>query len=248
MNGATGYFALCAAIKRALDDGIDLTNPRFYAQISAEQLATIMRSDDGVTSCPLLAERVRCLHEVGTQLVAKYDGDFAVCVRSAAGSAQRLLRTIVDEFPCFRDEAEYNGQQISLYKRAQIAIGDLWACYRGRGLGEFADIEAITMFADYRVPQVLVHFGTMSYSEELRRRLDADELLENGTADEVEIRAASIHVVELLRDEVVKELTATGEKLSVNSILLDHFLWDYRRRFEGTVEFVPFHKTIGIYY
>lgn len=39
---------------------------------------------------------------------------------------------------------------VALYKRAQILIGDIWACFHGEGLGHFTDIDTITMFADYR--------------------------------------------------------------------------------------------------
>jgi hypothetical protein len=39
---------------------------------------------------------------------------------------------------------------VAIYKRAQILIGDIWACFRGQGLGQFNDIDTITMFADYR--------------------------------------------------------------------------------------------------
>lgn len=195
---------------------------------------------------------MRCLHEVGARLLAQFDGDFANCVRQAGGSAAALLRLIVAEFPCFRDEAEYRGERVALYKRAQIVVGDVWACFGGRGCGAFADIgDAITMFADYRVPQVLVHFGTMRYGDELRAWLDADRLLANGSAEEVEIRAVSIWVVELLKRRVRQRLAeayADVDAAVVNSALLDHFLWDYRRKHEQDVVFVPFHKTISIYY
>lgn len=53
------------------------------------------------------------------------------------------------------------------YKRAQIFVGDLWGAYRGQGLGEFHDIDKLTMFADYRVPVVLKGLGFMHYTEEL---------------------------------------------------------------------------------
>lgn len=46
-----------------------------------------------------------------------------------------------------------------------------YACFRGDGHGSFEDLDSITMFADYRVPQVLVHFGAMSYSEHLMKLL-----------------------------------------------------------------------------
>jgi len=39
---------------------------------------------------------------------------------------------------------------VAMYKRAQILIGDIWACFRGQDLGQFNDIDTITMFADYR--------------------------------------------------------------------------------------------------
>jgi hypothetical protein len=43
-------------------------------------------------------------------------------------------------------------------KRAQILIADVWACFNGEAYGAFADIDTITMFADYRVPQVCSQF------------------------------------------------------------------------------------------
>lgn len=39
---------------------------------------------------------------------------------------------------------------VSLYKRAQILVADIWACFEGQGHGRFADIDTLTMFADYR--------------------------------------------------------------------------------------------------
>lgn len=167
MDGATGYFALCAAIKRAIDEGIDITNPNYYVNIKLETLAKILRGDDGVTPCPLLEERVNCLHEVGKQLIDVYDSNFENCIKKANGCSQDLLKLIVSEFPCYRDEAHFAGKRVSIYKRAQILIGDIWSCYRGEGLGHFNDIGTVTMFADYRVPQVLIHFGTLEYSAEL---------------------------------------------------------------------------------
>lgn len=123
--GETGYFGLCAAIKRARSNGIDITNAHFYSKITLDELSDILRSDDNVTAVPLLAERVKCLHEVGTALLTKYDGKFENCLNEADHSARRLLRIVTDEFPCYRDEAEWNGVGVSLYKRAQILIGDL---------------------------------------------------------------------------------------------------------------------------
>jgi hypothetical protein len=63
--------------------------------------------------------------------------------------------------------------KVSFYKRAQILIADLWSCFEGKGLGAFNDIDYITMFPDYRVPQVLVYFGAMKYSDGLLNTLQS---------------------------------------------------------------------------
>ena len=38
-------------------------------------------------------------------------GSFVNCVKAAKGSAKALLSLIVTEFPCFRDEAVFQGSQ-----------------------------------------------------------------------------------------------------------------------------------------
>lgn len=251
VNGETGYFALCAAISRAIDEGIDVTNPTFYRDISLEKLSHILRGDDPETKCPLISERVECLHEVGAKLLDKFDGNFENCVRKCRNSAMLLLDLIVNEFPCFRDEAVFAGERVFILKRAQILIGDIWACYRGSGLGFFDDIMKLTMFADYRVPQVLVHYGALEYSQELLQILDAGILIKNGSEQEVEIRGASIYIVERLKERVLHELKTNHPEVpldKVNSILLDHFLWDYRRKHAKELDYIPFHKTLSVYY
>lgn len=129
-----------------------------------------MKGDNDV-EMPLLDERLSVLHEVGKILMDKYNGTFETCVNEANKSASRLLDIVVNNFPCFRDEAIYKGKAVSFYKRAQILIADLWNFFNGTGWGEFEDINMMTMFADYRVPQVLVYFGVMTYSDELMNML-----------------------------------------------------------------------------
>lgn len=175
MNGNTGYFALCASINRAIQEGVDVTNPAFYENITVSDLEHILRSDDGITKCPLIEERVSILHDVGKKLLSAYHGDFRNCITKAENSAQALIKLVVEEFPCFKDEAIYNNESVAIYKRVQILVGDIWSCFRGEGLGRFDDIQTVTMFADYRVPQVLVHFGAIKYSNELLDLLNKGE-------------------------------------------------------------------------
>lgn len=143
IEGQSGYFALCAAINRAIKEGVDITNPSYYSAITLDQLKHVLRPDDGKTEVPLLDDRLKCLHEVGKVLLEKYQGDFANVVKSSNQSASELLKLITQEFPCFRDEADFNGKRVSILKRAQILVGDVYACYKGEGLGFFKDINEV---------------------------------------------------------------------------------------------------------
>lgn len=73
-------------------------------------------------------------------------------------------------FPGFRDHSIYKGRQVFFYKRAQICVADIYGSFGGKGLGEFEDIDHLTMFADYRVPQILYHMGVIDYSNELKKK------------------------------------------------------------------------------
>ncbi len=57
----TGYMSLVAALGRTLDLDVPLTSPDFYGKISEEKLNEYLIGDNGVP-CPLLKDRLRCLH------------------------------------------------------------------------------------------------------------------------------------------------------------------------------------------
>ncbi|XP_041350391.1 queuosine salvage protein-like [Gigantopelta aegis] len=245
----TGYWSLCAAINRALDEGVAITDPSFYASVTRDELAKILRSDSE-TQIPMLDERLEALHEAGKMLIQKYDGSFVNCVQQCGNKAQNLVKLVVTDFPMYRDEADYNGKRVSLYKRAQILVADLWGCFGGEDLGEFDDIDTITMFADYRVPQSLVYFGAMKYSDQLMDVLHKDMLFKSGDRMEVEIRGCSIWATELITEECkkLKEKDESMKDVTFNAILIDNFLWDLRRELADEMKKIPFHKIRCIYY
>lgn len=81
---------------------------------------------------------------------------------------------IVTNFSGFRDEAIYDGRQVFFYKRAQILVADLVGVYQDLGQEPFKNKAELTMFADYRVPQILRHVGIFEYSEELATKIDTE--------------------------------------------------------------------------
>ncbi|KAL4425843.1 hypothetical protein ABPG75_009859 [Micractinium tetrahymenae] len=196
---------------------------------------------------PLEAERARLLREVGSALLELYGGLAANLVRAAGQSAVQLVRLVTAAFPGFRDHCVYRGRQLFFYKRAQIFVGDIWGAFRGQGLGAFADIDQLTMFADYRVPVVLRELGVLRYAPALAEAVDSRQELAAGSQEEVEIRAATVEAVEQLRRAMQARLAAEGRaEQRLNSVLLDWALWE-----EGEAKrksHRPHHRVLTVYY
>ncbi|VUZ48381.1 unnamed protein product [Hymenolepis diminuta] len=245
----TGYPALCAAINRAIDNGINLVDPKVLVSLTRSNLESIFKSASS-SSIPLLDERLEILHTNGHILLEQFGGCFTNCIKACDGSAVKLIQLVCEKFPSFRDEATYKGQKVLLYKRVQILVADLWLAFRGESYGHFTDIDTLTAFADYRVPQVLNFFKVLEYDEELMAKLKNYELIESKSPLEVEIRGCCLQAVELLNEETRKLLAERGNTGVVcNSVIADNFLWLYRRKFAKEVEeAVPMHRTRCIFY
>ena len=71
--------------------------------------------------------------EVAEVLISKFNGSFVNCVKASDKSAQKLLQIITDNFPPFRDVADFAGKKVSILKRAQILVADVWALFKGKG-------------------------------------------------------------------------------------------------------------------
>ena len=243
----TGYLAMCAAINRALDNDVPLTDPKYFVDIKEETLGDLLVGDGNVP-IPLLPQRVECLHQVGKILIEKFYGSFNTVLGQCDNSATKLLEIILDNFSCFDDSAVFDGTKVSFHKRAQILVADIWCLYEGTGQGRFPDIDQLTMFADYRVPQSLQHYAVLQYSDDLQQYLAQDELLEAGHMWEQEIRGCSIEAVERITRKVKQELTDRNSPAKANSILIDQYLWGYRREHAETMKAIPYHKVRSIFY
>jgi len=239
-----GYLGMVAAVNKAIAEGKRFHEPSFYGALTKEELGHIFRSETA-TQIPLLDDRVAVLKQISEILKTSFGGHFATVVNSCGNDAAKLVQLVVQNFPCYRDEATFAGQKVALYKRAQIVVADidvLLCLKRGTGLD---NMDSLTMFADYRVPQVLAYFGVFKYSAALQEKLDREELLPNGSPEEVEIRGCSIEAVERILAECRRLAPANA---NINSAKIDFFLWDYRVANAAELSKVAYHRTRCIYY
>ena len=233
--------------------GISITTPSFWQDIDAcpdTLLAHVFRSATA-EPIPLLEERISILREAGKILCRDFESSPATLIKQADHSASLLVILLVQHFPNFQDEATFQTRQVHLYKRAQIMVADLWACFNGVSYGEFWDIGSLTMFADYHIPQMLQSLNCLWYSPRLESRIARLEMLEPGETAEVEIRGCSIWCVELLRRQI--ESMYPESKARLNAVLIDFFLYDTCKEMEARGEIddekiLPHHRTRSIYY
>jgi hypothetical protein len=245
-----GYWALAGALRRAVDEGVALWDAETLSHLTPDAVRHMLRPVDADTpEIPLFEKRVEHLNELGQGLLAfsrmraspdGHDEPAALFVASANRSAATLVEQAVTWVPSFDDVASLGGNEVRFYKRAQILAADLAGAFGGEGLGAFDDLPVLTAFADYKVPQVLRRLGALVYEENLAGRIDRREHLPAGSAEEIEIRAATIWACELIR----QALAARGETRT--AVAIDWALWQLGQRPDPDDR--PYHRTRTPYY
>lgn len=232
-----GYWALAASLKRAVERDENFLDANFLATISPEYLARVLK---GSVEIPLFVERWRNTRELGRVLRDHFGGSAARLVESANGDATQLARIVAENISSFNDTTLYKNRAVNFFKRAQILAGDLYGSFNGEKWGKFNNLQDLTAFADYKLPQILRAWGILHYAPSLARSVDNKKPLPKDSAEEIEIRASMIWAVELLRHA----LAQLGRELT--SVQMDWFLWESS---QGNVKGIkPYHRVRTIYY
>lgn len=236
-----GYWALAASLKRAIEvEDCPLWDADFLRNIDAEEVEDIFHPAGASSGrIPMFKTRVANIREVGRVLCDKYDGWFGAAIDAAGGSAPALVRSVVADFPSFDDAVFYGGREVRLYKRAQILASDLYGAFDGHQWGDLRDLDQLTAFADYKVPQILRAEGILTYSPDLAARIAAHTPLLAESPEEVEIRAATVWGVELLR----RALAERG--VVARAFEIDWYLWTLAQDRE---DMEPYHRTRTVFY
>jgi hypothetical protein len=201
--GRSGYFTIALGIR---DRGP--WSAEELGRLRTEDVAAATGQDAGHE---LMALYARHLNELGRRVEAA--GSFMALAR------RPQLADHLAAWPTFSDPP--------FFKRAQLTAYDM-VCARLAPRGHEGDL---TIFADNLVPHVLRVDGLLEYDPALLARIDAGELLEHGSREEVEIRACALHAVELV--------VAAGEELAAPGV--DNLLWHrgQQRRYKA----LPRHRT-----
>jgi hypothetical protein len=222
--GMSGYFTVAASLK----DYFEAHGPLSTADLQKLNQSDVTRifGQDAQQTDPAVAELMelftQALNDLGGYVEERFGGSFHGLIDSADGSAERLAGSLA-EMPFYRD--------VGFYKRAQLTAADLATA----GVAEFDDLDRLTIFADNLVPHVLRVDGILSYEAGLLERINQEELIPKGSREELEIRAAALHAVELI-----------ATRTNVTSMQLDYLLWN--RGQEAAYKALPRHRTRTVFY
>jgi len=108
--------------------------------------------------------------------------------------------------------------------------------YVAKGSGRrITNTDRLTAFADYRLPQILRHYGALVYASALAESVDNCREIKAGSRDEIEIRAATVQAVERMRRRLVGHTAAE----------IDNALWLLSQQ---VADLKPHHRTRTINY
>ena len=189
-DGRSGYYTIAAGLRERFAARGPLSAAEL-SQIDAASVAAMTGQDPAHELMGLFAVSLR---------------DLDIANGSAVALAQRL-----GGWASFADISAYEELRLGFLKRAQIAAADLARA----GAATFDDIPRLTLFADNLVPHVLRLDGVLTFAPELVERIEAGELLQHGSPEEVEIRACALHAVELI----------VGTRTGTCAAKVDQLLW-----------------------
>jgi hypothetical protein len=205
MRGKSGSVTLSTRLRERFDAGGPFTAQEL-ARMTADDCARVFGQHLHPPVDELMGLFAQSWNDLGRFLLDRFDGSFPSLVEAAGRSAVALVE-LLQEMPMYRDVSSYEDITVPFLKRAQLTASDI---------GEFADVDRLTLFADNLVPHVLRVEGVLRMDDELQATIDAGRLLEPGGIGEVELRAAAVEAGERMAAEL-------GGSLAPRQI--DNLLW-----------------------
>ncbi len=196
----SGYFALSLSLKEFFEKNPDKANLHYFDRISFKEFSRILQLGKNLL---YLEERWQIARRVSCHILKKY-GSAGNFILSSNNQLSILIPKIAFELYSFQDHFWHNGQRIYFWKRAQILAMDIYGGFAGRGLGYFKDLGYPTAFPDYKLPQILNHYGILEYSPTLEVLIKNRCPIYPMSKEEIEIRSATIWAVEHLKEALQK--------------------------------------------
>lgn len=190
----------------------EIRDPMFLANIDENYLLSELFAAEIPIS--LVKERTAALREIGTFINQNFDFTFEKLFLKYRRDAYLVSQMLPTLLPTWRDP---------FFKRSQLFVSMVYGRFQNRGFLPIStdSLDNLTVFADYKVPQSLFAFKIIHPSQELSEHICQKKLIPAGSQMELEIRAATIVVSQLLLEDLQKY----RKDPTINSLHVDYLLW-----------------------
>lgn len=148
----------------------------------------------------------------------------------------QLFEFIVSNLDYFKDISTYEGKEVLFYKRAQLLTSDILHV-REKKEKIAVDYSHLIGCADYKIPQVMRCYGMLEFSDSLADKVDNKVELEEGSIEEVEIRANTLKVIDYIYEKLGKKYS----RMDIND-----FIWLLGQDKSKMIK--PYHRTLTKHY
>lgn len=225
-----GSIALVRLLEKLSLSNTDFLNWNYLSKISYEEFKDFFKESN--VEIPLIKERYINLVSLAKGITEKFDGNSGMLVHDL--DAETFLKKLTS-LDSFNDESIFVGHKVYFWKRAQLEVKMFGDIYESKSVKPIKNIEILTAFADYKVPQLLRHLNILCYSPELSEKVDSYQLIEKDSKYENEIRIATIVAVEYIK------AVAQKQGMQLTSSQIDSVLWN--RAASNKDNMKPYHRT-----
>lgn len=154
----------------------------------------------GNVEIPFIRERFETIVQINKIVKEKMNGNFYKHVHSIHSDIE-LFELIINYFPSFKDERNYDGKTIYFYKLAQLLTSDILHL-REQMEDIKVDYSHLIGGADYKIPQTMRALEIIEYNEELSNVIDNRLEIEYSSKYEIEIRASMLIVINYIKSKI----------------------------------------------
>lgn len=188
----------------------------------------------GNITIPLLEDRYQNLVKMNEFLKSKNESFYQLIKELNVDS--ELFEFIVNNLDYFKDVSDYEGKEILFYKRAQLLTSDILHV-REKKENVKVDYSHLIGCADYKIPQVMRCYGMLEFSDSLCEKVDNKIELQEGSLEEIEIRANTLKVIDYIYEKLNKEY----HRMDIND-----FIWLLGQDKSKMIK--PYHRTLTKHY
>ena len=200
-------------------------------EMSFDELKKLLK---GNVEIPLLEDRYNNLVEMNA-FIQKSGKSFYNLIKNLNVDSN-LFEFIVSNLNYFKDVSMYDGKEVLFYKRAQLLTSDILHV-REKKEKAAVDYSHLIGCADYKIPQVMRCYGMLEFSDSLSNKVDNKVEIEDGSVEEIEIRANTLKVI----DYIYKKLDKKYSRMDIND-----FIWLLGQDKSKMTK--PYHRTLTKHY